>query len=65
MIMSYSITSFYIQNILYVRWNVSLERETEILARGPINKPITIIGICDYPNNANTPGYGQHAYMRK
>ena len=40
-------------------------RETEILARGPINKPITIIGICDYPNNTNTPGYRQHAYMKK
>ena len=37
--------------------------ETEILARGPINKPITIIGICDYTNNSNTPGYTQHAYI--
>jgi len=45
-------------------WDL-VQVETEILARGPINKPITIIGICDYPNNTNTPGYRQHAYMQK
>ena len=46
-----SIIGFYVHKeyVVVVHWNVmqSLEKRTKILARGPINKPITIIGICD------------------